>query len=98
MARGSPQDEQVGEHVDDVNRLEPAADPDGQALPGVFVDHIKHAELSAIVGSALDEVAGPAMVGVLGPQPDTGSVIDGVERPSETTSKVHIMVVQTATL
>ena len=76
MARGSSQDEQVGEHVDDVDCLEPAADPDGQALPGVFVDHIEHAELSAIVGSALDEVVGPDMVGVLGPQPDAGSVME----------------------
>ena len=76
MARGSSQDEQVGEHVDDVDCLEPAADPDGQALPGVFVDHIEHAELSAIVGSALDEVVGPDMVGVLGPQPDAGSIIE----------------------
>lgn len=76
MARRSPQDEQVGEHVDDVDGLEPAADPDGDTFAGKLVDHVEHAVLSAIVGSVLNEVIGPDMVGVLWPQPDAGSVIE----------------------
>lgn len=76
MSWRSAQDEQVSEHVDDVNCLEPAADPDGQTFPGKLVDDVEHAELSAIVGSILNKVIGPNMVGVLGPQPDTGSVIE----------------------
>lgn len=75
MCRGSAQDKEVREHVYDVDCLEPAINPDGQALPGKLVDHVEHAELSAIVGSVLDEVVGPNMVGMLRPQPDTGSVV-----------------------
>lgn len=36
-------------------------------LAGKLVDHIELAVLSAIVGSDLNEVIGPDMVGVLGP-------------------------------
>jgi hypothetical protein len=60
-------DEQIGEHIADVDRLEPATNPDGQALPGKLVDQVEHAELSAVMGSVLDEVIRPDMVGVLGP-------------------------------
>ena len=76
MPRRSAQDEQVGEYINDVDRLEPATDPDGQAFPGELVDDVEHAELPAIVGSVLDKVIGPDVIGVLGPQPDAGSVIE----------------------
>jgi hypothetical protein len=39
------QDEQVREHVDDVDRLELAGDPDGQALVGELIDDVEQAEL-----------------------------------------------------
>src|SRR3712207_7072002 len=48
MRRHAAQDEQVGQHVDDVAGLELAPDPDGQALVGELVDHVQHPELAAI--------------------------------------------------
>ena len=74
MAGHAPQDEQVREHVDDVDRLELAIDPDGQALVGELVDDAEHAELPPVVGAVLDEVVGPDMVLVLRPQADAGAV------------------------
>ena len=56
MARHTTQDEQVGEHVNDVHRLQLAGDPDGQALAGELVDDVERAELAAVVCSVLDEV------------------------------------------
>src|SRR4051794_25636744 len=44
VARHATQDEQVREHVDDVDGLELASDPDGQALVGELVDDVEHAE------------------------------------------------------
>src|SRR5690606_16008461 len=69
------QDEQVRQGVDDVGRVELAIDADRKAFPGELVDDVEHAESPAIVGPTLDEVIGPDMVRVLGPQPDARSVI-----------------------
>ena len=67
------QDEQVGQDVDHVNRLQLAADPDGQTLVGVLrqaqdevVNDVEGAELAAIVGPLLDEVVGPCVDGPCG--------------------------------
>lgn len=48
MARNPAQDEQVREHIDDVDRFELAGDPDGQALMGELVDDVEQAELASI--------------------------------------------------
>jgi hypothetical protein len=66
--------EQVREHVDDVDPLELAADPDGQALMRERVDEVEHPEPPAIMGAVLDEVIGPDRIAVLGPQPDARAV------------------------
>src|SRR5690606_30135325 len=66
MAGHTAQNEQVRQNVDDVGRVKLATDPDRQALPSELVDDVEHAELSAIVGPALDEVIGPDMVWMLG--------------------------------
>ena len=68
------QDEQVREHVDDVNGLELAIHPDGQALVRELVDDVEHPELPAIVRPVLDKVVGPDMVRVLWLQPDARAV------------------------
>ena len=60
------QDEQIGRDVDHVDRLQLAADPDGQALMGALVHDIEGAELAAIVGPLLDEVIGPCVDGPCG--------------------------------
>jgi hypothetical protein len=45
-----------------------------------LIDHIEHPVLAAIMGAVLDEVVGPDMVGMLGPQADAGAV--GQPQPS----------------
>src|SRR5699024_2614321 len=75
MALPAAQNDQVRQNVDAVGRVELATDPDRQALPSELVDDVEHAELSAIVGPALDEVTGPDMVGMLRPKPDARSGI-----------------------
>src|SRR3954469_1295236 len=70
MPGNTAQDEQVGEHIDDIDRLEPVRDPNGQALVGELVDDVEHAEFASIMGALLDEVVRPDVVGALGPQPN----------------------------
>src|SRR3974390_2101504 len=55
--------------IDDVDRLEPARDPNGQALVGELVDNVEHAELASIVGALLDKVVRPDVIAALGSQP-----------------------------
>src|SRR3954469_25384854 len=74
VARHATQDEQVREHVDHVDGLELASDPDGQALVGELVDDVEHAEPPSVVRPVLGEVVGPDVVAMLGPQPDARSV------------------------
>lgn len=70
MRGNAAQDEQVGEHIDDIDRLEPARYLNGQTFVGKFVDDVEHAEFASIMGALLDEVVRPDVVGALGPQPD----------------------------
>src|SRR3954463_2938575 len=76
VLRHAAQDEQVREHVDDVDRAQLAADPDCQALTGELVDDVEHAVLPSVVGPVLDEIVGPDVVRVLRPQPGAGSVVE----------------------
>ena len=73
VAGDAAKNEQVGERIDDVNRLELAIDPDGKALAGELVDDVEHPILPSVVRAILDEVVGPDMVGVLRPETDAGS-------------------------
>jgi hypothetical protein len=76
MAWNTPQDEQVREHVDDIDGLELPIHPDDQAFPCELVNDVEHAEFAAIMGAVLDKVVTPDMVGILRPQPDARSVIE----------------------
>jgi hypothetical protein len=67
MTRNTAQDEQIGQNVDHIDRLQPPAHLDGDAFPCELVDHVEHAEFPSIVGAILDEVVGPDMVGMLRP-------------------------------
>ena len=75
MPGDTAQDEQVGEHVDDVDRLQSARYPNGQALVSELVDDIEHAEPASIMGALLDKVVRPHVIAVLGPQPNARPVI-----------------------
>ena len=70
VARNTTQNEEIGQHIDDIDGLELAGDPDRQAFVGELVDHIEHSIFPSIVGAVLDEVIGPDVIAVLGPQPD----------------------------
>ena len=72
----STHDEEIGEHVDDVDRGELATDAYRQALAGVLVQDVQRPEHPSIVCPVMNEVVGPDVVGVLGSQPDTGSVVE----------------------
>jgi hypothetical protein len=41
---------------------------------GKLVDDVEHADPAPIVSAVLDEVVGPDVIAVLGPEPDTGAV------------------------
>ena len=70
------QDEEVREDIDHVDRPEPSGHPDGQALVGELVDNVEHTEPAPIVCTVLDKVVGPDVIAVLGPEPDTGAVVE----------------------
>ena len=67
----STQDEEIRQHIDHIDGLELAGDPDRQAFVGELVDHIEHSVFASCVGAVLDEVIGPDVIAVLGTQPDT---------------------------
>ena len=75
MPGNAAQDEQVRERVDDVDGFEPARHPDGQAFVGELVDDVEHADPAPVVGAVLDEVVGPDVIAVLGPEADAGPVV-----------------------
>ncbi len=50
------QDEQVREHVDDIDRLQPSVDADRQAFMRELVDDVEHAIFSPIMSAVLDKV------------------------------------------
>ena len=74
LSGNAPQDEEVGQNVDHIDRLELAGDTDRQRFVGELVEHVEHPVLATIVGAILDEVIGPDMIALLRPQPDARSV------------------------
>ena len=70
----APQDEEVGQNVDDIDCLELAGDTDRQAFMGKLVEHVEHPIPASIMGAVLDKVVRPDVIAVLRPQPDARSV------------------------
>lgn len=68
------QDEQVGEHIDDVDGLEFPINPDRQAFVRELVDDVQHPIFPSLMGAILDEVIRPDMVRPLGAQPQARAV------------------------
>ena len=56
VARNAAQEEQIGQHIDDVDRGELAPDPDGQPLAGELVQDVEHAEGSAAIGPVTSQL------------------------------------------
>jgi len=76
MLRRATQDEQVGQDIDDIGGVQLAIDSDRQRLVRELVDHVQHAILPSVMGSILDEVVGPDVVGPLGAKTDARSVVE----------------------
>ena len=74
VLRRAAQDEQVGQDIDDVGGVQLSIDPDRQRLMRELVDHVEHAIFPSVMGSILDEVIGPDMVGPLGAKTDARSI------------------------
>jgi hypothetical protein len=68
------QDEEVGQNIDHIDRLELAGDTDRQAFMAELVEHVEHPLLASVMGAVLDEAVGPDMIAVLRPQADARSV------------------------
>jgi hypothetical protein len=71
MTGDAAQDEEIGQHIDHIDRLEPAGDADRQAFVGELVENVEHSIPASIMGAALDKVVRPDVIAVLWPQPDT---------------------------
>jgi hypothetical protein len=69
-------DEQVRQHIDDVEGVQLACHPDGQAFAGELIHHVQHAELAPVARPVLHEVIGPDMMRTLGAQPHAGAVVE----------------------
>src|SRR5262249_1729463 len=74
VSGNAPQDEQVGQNVDHIDRLELPGDTDRHALMAELVEHVEHAVLASLVGAVLDKIVGPDMIALLRPQPNARSV------------------------
>ena len=74
MTGDATQDEEVGQNVDHIDRLELAGDTDRQAFVGELVEHVEHPILASVMGAVLDEVVGPDMIALLRAQPNARSV------------------------
>jgi hypothetical protein len=59
LRKRASQDEEIGQNVDHIDRLELAGDTDRQAFMGELVEHVEHPILASIVGAVLDKVVGP---------------------------------------
>src|SRR6266480_3273454 len=74
LPRAAALDEEVGQNVDHIDRLELAGDTDRQAFMGELVEHVEHPIFASIMGAVLDKVVGPDMIAALGPQPNARSI------------------------
>src|SRR5262245_16914719 len=74
VRRYTAHQEQIGQRLDDVHRVELACHLDGQALARELVDDVEHAILPPVRGAVLDEVIGPHMVRSLRSKPNAGAV------------------------
>jgi hypothetical protein len=71
----------VRQRLNDADGVDPASDPDRQALAGELIDQGHQPNTPAIMGRGLDKVEAPDVVGPFRSKPDTGSVIELKTRP-----------------
>ena len=66
MRWDAPKYEEIRQGIDYIHRLQLAAHPDLDTFARKLVDHVQHAIFPAIMGSILDEVVRPDVVGIFG--------------------------------
>ncbi len=74
MLGHAAQDEQIGQHVDDIDGVQLPVDPNGQTFVRKLVDDVQHPVFPSLMRAILDKVVGPDMVRPLGAKTDTGSI------------------------
>src|SRR6266404_1651655 len=62
---GNATQDEEGQNVDHIDRLELAGDTDRRAFMGELVEHVEHPILASVMGAVLDEVVGPDMIALL---------------------------------
>ena len=75
MPRHLTQNEQIGEHIDHVDRLQPAGDADSQAFVRELVDDVEHPELAPVMRAGFDEVIRPDVVAAPRAKTKAGAVV-----------------------
>ena len=76
MLRHAACDEEIREHVDDVDRFQLPLDADGDALMRELINDIEHPVLPPFMGAVFDEVVRPDMVAPLRPKADAGPIVE----------------------
>jgi hypothetical protein len=76
MLGHATRDEESGQHVYHIDRLQLALDADGDAFMRELIDDIEHAILPPLMGAVLDEVVGPDVVKALCAEADARSVVE----------------------
>ena len=74
MARNSAREEQLGENVDNVERIELPLDADRKRLVRELIDDIEHAVFPSLVRAIFDEVVAPHVIAMFGPKPHARTV------------------------
>ena len=70
-----PQDEEVGQGIHHVDRVQLPVNTDRQRLPCELIDDIQRAVDPPVIRPVMDEVIGPDMIGALWPEADAGPII-----------------------
>jgi hypothetical protein len=74
--RNSPDDEQVGQGINHIRRVELSLHPDRRAFAAELIDDVQRSVGTPIFCSVMHEVVRPDMVNMPGPETDARSVIE----------------------
>lgn len=70
VGRWPAQDEQIGQSIDHVGRVQLSLHLDGQTFTAELVQYVQRSECFAVISPAMHEVVRPDMIAIFRPQPD----------------------------
>ena len=76
VGRDTPDDEQVGQGINHIRRVELPLHPDRQAFAAELIDYVQRSVGTPVFRSVMHEVVRPDMVNMPGPETDARSVIE----------------------